>query len=93
MQTITAPWGASSGCSTSRRRRPAWPSGIPAARHPRGLVCLRLLEARVRCVMEADGFLEVRTPQLLEQSLWERSGHWQAFREGLFVVPGTPPGP
>lgn len=58
--------------------------------HPRGLACLRLLEARVRRVMEADGFLEVRTPQLLGQSLWERSGHWETFREGLFVIPGAP---
>lgn len=58
--------------------------------HPRGLACLRLLEQAVRRVMEADGFQEVRTPQVLAQSVWERSGHWQAFREGLFVVAGEP---
>jgi threonyl-tRNA synthetase len=58
--------------------------------HPRGLACLRLLEEQVRRVMEADGFQEVRTPQILARSLWERSGHWTAYREGLFVVPGPP---
>ncbi|BDU78173.1 threonine--tRNA ligase [Mesoterricola sediminis] len=58
--------------------------------HPRGLACLRLLEARVRRVMEADGFLEVRTPQVLARSMWERSGHWDAFRDGLFIVAGAP---
>jgi threonyl-tRNA synthetase len=58
--------------------------------HPRGLACLRLLEEQVRRVMVADGFQEVRTPQILARSLWERSGHWTAYREGLLMLPGPP---
>jgi threonyl-tRNA synthetase len=54
--------------------------------HPRGLVVRRALEDAVRRRAEADGFLEVRTPQLIGQRIWEASGHWQHFREGIFRV-------
>ena len=37
--------------------------------------------------MRLAGYSEVQTPQLLPQALWERSGHWQKFREDMFVVP------
>ena len=33
------------------------------------------------------GYVEVRTPQLVDRSLWERSGHWEKFREAMFVIP------
>lgn len=56
--------------------------------HPRGLTLFRLLEQRVRDRMKREGYLEVRTPQLLAESLWKRSGHWDNFHENLFLVPG-----
>ena len=54
--------------------------------HPRGYRTLRALEALIRRHAEADGFAEVRTPQLLRQPIWEASGHWQHFRENMFVL-------
>jgi threonyl-tRNA synthetase len=54
--------------------------------HPRGYRTLRALEELVRRHAEADGFAEVRTPQLLRQPVWEASGHWQHFRENMFLM-------
>ncbi|MCC7383150.1 MAG: threonine--tRNA ligase [Deltaproteobacteria bacterium] len=54
--------------------------------HPRGFALLRALEERVRAQIRAEGYGEVRTPQLLGQKLWELSGHWQSFREDMFVL-------
>ncbi len=54
--------------------------------HPRGYRMLRALEELMRRHAEADGFAEVRTPQLMRQPIWEASGHWQHFREGMFVL-------
>ena len=54
--------------------------------HPRGYRTLRALEGLVRRHAEADGFAEVRTPQLLRQPIWEASGHWQHFRQNMFVL-------
>lgn len=53
--------------------------------HPRGVTLYRLLEDFIRCEMRRAGFQEVRTPQLISRSLWERSGHWQKFGEHMFV--------
>jgi threonyl-tRNA synthetase len=54
--------------------------------HPRGLMLYRLLEDHVRRRMQQEGYLEVRTPQVYAQPLWERSGHWENFRDNMFVV-------
>ena len=54
--------------------------------HPRGFQLYRLLEARVRAQMQREGYSEVRTPQLFAQPLWERSGHWENFRENMFLL-------
>lgn len=54
--------------------------------HPRGYRTFRALEALVRRHAEADGFAEVRTPQLLRQPVWEASGHWHHFKENMFVL-------
>lgn len=56
--------------------------------HPRGYRTLRALEALIRRHAEADGFDEVRTPQLLRRPIWEASGHWQHFRQNMFVLDG-----
>jgi threonyl-tRNA synthetase len=50
---------------------------------PRGLVLYRLLEAAVREVTSAQGYEEVRTPQILRRPVWEGSGHWEHFHEGM----------
>jgi len=54
--------------------------------HPRGYRTLCALEALIRRHADADGFAEVRTPQLLRQPIWEASGHWQHFRENMFLI-------
>lgn len=54
--------------------------------HPRGYRTLRALEALIRRHADADGFAEVRTPQLLRQPIWEASSHWQHFRQNMFVL-------
>lgn len=53
--------------------------------HPRGWAAYRALEAAVRQRLREEGFEEVRTPQLMRREVWERSGHWTHFRDGLFV--------
>ena len=54
--------------------------------HPRGYLLYRLIEERVRQQMQREGYLEVRTPQVLAQPIWERSGHWENFRENMFQL-------
>ncbi|HLL56042.1 MAG TPA: threonine--tRNA ligase [Myxococcaceae bacterium] len=54
--------------------------------HPRGLVLYRLLEERVRQHIQREGYREVRSPQILSQSIWERSGHWDNFRGDMLLV-------
>jgi len=53
--------------------------------HPRGTVLYSLIESYLRRAMRTAGFLEVRTPQLLSQALWERSGHRDKFAAHMFV--------
>jgi len=53
--------------------------------HARGATIYRLIESFIRREMRRAGFQEVRTPQLLSRSLWERSGHWQKFGANMFV--------
>jgi threonyl-tRNA synthetase len=52
--------------------------------HPRGVTLYRLIEEHIRGAMRAGGFREVRTPQLVARSLWERSGHWAKFGNHMF---------
>ncbi|MGR4000569.1 MAG: threonine--tRNA ligase [Alphaproteobacteria bacterium] len=54
--------------------------------HPRGWVLWREVEDYVRRRMRADGYVEVRTPQLIDRALWERSGHWDKYRENMFIA-------
>ena len=56
--------------------------------HPRGFALYRALEAAVRRQLSRDGYEEVRTPQVLRQSIWEASGHWQSFSTGMFKLAG-----
>jgi threonyl-tRNA synthetase len=53
--------------------------------HPKGWTLYRTLQAYVRRRLEAEGYQEVKTPQVLDRSLWERSGHWEKFGANMFV--------
>ena len=59
--------------------------------HPKGFVIWKQLEAYLRRKLDADGYVEVKTPQLLASKFWEQSGHWGKFRENMFVVPDEVP--
>ncbi|NWG47280.1 MAG: threonine--tRNA ligase [Alphaproteobacteria bacterium] len=59
--------------------------------HPKGYVLWRQLEAYIRRRQDEDGYVEVKTPQLLASKFWEQSGHWSKFRENMFVVPDEIP--
>ncbi len=54
--------------------------------HPKGWVLYRAVEAYMRGRLEHAGYQEVKTPQLLDRSLWEASGHWDNFRENMFIA-------
>ncbi len=54
--------------------------------HPKGWTLYRLLERYMRERLEAAGYVEVKTPQLVDRSLWEQSGHWEKFREDMFTA-------
>ena len=60
--------------------------------HPKGYVLWRALEAYMRRRLDAAGYAEIKTPQLMDAKLWEASGHWGKFRENMFVVPDEVPG-
>ncbi len=54
--------------------------------HPKGWQLYRNLENFIRKRLEKTGYVEVKTPQILDRSLWEASGHWEKFRDGMFTV-------
>ena len=54
--------------------------------HPKGWSIWRSLEAYLRRRLDAAGYDEVRTPQLIDRKLWEASGHWEKFRESMFLA-------
>jgi threonyl-tRNA synthetase len=54
--------------------------------HPNGWTVYLALEAYLRRRLEADGYVEVKTPQLIEKSLFEASGHWQMYGHNMFKV-------
>ena len=60
--------------------------------HPKGYKVWLELEKYIRRRLDNAGYGEVKTPQLIDNMLWERSGHWGKFRENMFVVPDEVPG-
>jgi len=54
--------------------------------HPAGAVIWRQVEGYIRGVIEQNGYQEIRTPMIVDRSLWERSGHWDKFREMMFTT-------
>ncbi|WP_116655093.1 threonine--tRNA ligase [Pelagibacterium sediminicola] len=59
--------------------------------HPKGFVIYNQMEAYIRRRLNEAGYKEIKTPQLLDNKLWEKSGHWGKFRENMFVVPDETP--
>ncbi len=55
--------------------------------HPNGWTLYQALEQYMRRRLNKAAYVEVRTPQLFNTKMWKTSGHWQKFREGMFVVP------
>jgi threonyl-tRNA synthetase len=53
--------------------------------HPKGWALWRVLEDYMRRRLDAAGYLEVKTPQLVDRRLWEASGHWEKFRENMYL--------
>jgi threonyl-tRNA synthetase len=54
--------------------------------HPKGWTLWRTVEAYMRKKLEKNGYEEVKTPQLVDRSLWEASGHWDKFGTNMFTV-------
>jgi threonyl-tRNA synthetase len=59
--------------------------------HPKGFVMWRALEAYMRRAIDASGYREVKTPQVMDARQWEQSGHWGKYRENMFVIPDEVP--
>jgi len=53
--------------------------------HPKGWQLWRTLEAYMRRRLDAAGYVEVKTPQVLDRTFWEKSGHWEKYRPNMFV--------
>lgn len=53
--------------------------------HPHGWTLWRTLEAYMRRRLDAAGYVEVKTPQVLDRTFWEKSGHWDKYRPNMFV--------
>ncbi|OUR82963.1 threonine--tRNA ligase [Cycloclasticus sp. 46_120_T64] len=54
--------------------------------HDAGLTIYRTIEQYIRRKLELNNYVEVRTPQLVDKTLWEKSGHWDKFRDDMFTV-------
>lgn len=54
--------------------------------HEKGWVLFRLVESYMRKLLESYDYTEVHTPQLIHRSLWEKSGHWETFKENMFTT-------
>ncbi len=54
--------------------------------HPKGWSIWQQVEQYMRRVLAAKGYQEVRTPMVMDLSLWERSGHWENYRESMFIT-------
>ena len=59
--------------------------------HPKGDLIWRQLEAYMRRSLDAAGYVEVKTPQVMDARQWEQSGHWGKYRENMFVIPDEVP--
>ncbi len=54
--------------------------------HPNGWTVYRTLEDYMRRRLRTAGYQEIKTPQVVDRVLWEKSGHWEAYRDNMFLV-------
>jgi threonyl-tRNA synthetase len=54
--------------------------------HPKGWTLWQVVEQYMRRVYRDNGYLEVRCPMILDKRLWERTGHWENYRENMFTT-------
>jgi threonyl-tRNA synthetase len=54
--------------------------------HPKGWVIWQAVEQYMRAVYRENGYREVRGPQIIDRSLWEKTGHWENFKENMFTT-------
>jgi len=54
--------------------------------HPKGWSVWQTVENEIRTVMRENGYQEIKTPQIVDRKLWEKSGHWDKFREEMFTT-------
>ncbi|GAV21408.1 threonyl-tRNA synthetase [Mariprofundus micogutta] len=54
--------------------------------HPKGWTVWQQVENEIRGVMRDNGYQEIKTPQLVDRKLWEKSGHWGKFRDEMFTT-------
>jgi len=59
--------------------------------HPKGFTVYNQMEGYIRRRLNHAGYKEIKTPQLIDNRLWEKSGHWGKYRENMFVVPDEVP--
>ena len=59
--------------------------------HAKGFTIYHALEDYIRRRLDNAGYQEIKTPQLIDNKLWEASGHWGKYRENMFVVPDEIP--
>ena len=54
--------------------------------HPRGWTLWQAIEQHMRRELEAAGYQEVKTPQIMDKSFWEKSGHWENYKDNMFLT-------
>lgn len=54
--------------------------------HPKGMILYRAIELYIRDKLLASGYGEIKTPQLLREELWHRSGHWDNYKDNMYFV-------
>ena len=59
--------------------------------HPNGYLIWRELEAYMRRAIDGAGYMEVKTPQVMDARQWQQSGHWGKYRANMFVIPDEVP--
>lgn len=54
--------------------------------HPRGWAIYQAIEQYIRRVQQENGYQEIKTPQVVDRTLWEKSGHWDKFADNMFTI-------
>jgi threonyl-tRNA synthetase len=54
--------------------------------HPKGWAVWQVVEQEIRKVMHDNGYQEIKTPQIVDRKLWEKSGHWEKFHDDMFTT-------